>query len=240
MSLLAVTTDSREPSWVQALEFGCKARTVAALEYGDLLAVTDDGALLAIERKTAGDLLASVADGRLWHQVSGMRKVTPWCYLVVTGTLSCSQDGHVTTERGVTGWAWSSLQGALLQAQELGAMITFAQDDAEYEPTVVRLSQRSHETTVRLAPVKESSVLSDSERILAAMPGVGLERAAAIIDYCGTCGWALTMLTTPNHGEHISGIGPGTKAKIRAALGLKADEYLSVIDENRQPKEREQ
>jgi len=239
MSLLAVTTDSREPAWVQALEFGCKARTIAMLEYGDLLCVTDDSALLAVERKTAGDLLASVADGRLWHQSAGMRKVTPWCYLVVTGTLACSQDGHVTTERGVTGWAWSSLQGALLQAQELGAMVTFAQDDADYEPTVIRLSQRSHEATVRLSPVKESSVLTDSERILAAMPGVGLERAAAIIDYCGTCGWALTMLTTPDHGEHIAGIGPGTKAKIRTALGLRDNEYLSVIDTEGRPKERE-
>lgn len=229
MSIVAATIDSREPKWVQALTFGGVPTTVAALDYGDLIAVTDDGVIIGVERKTAGDLLTSVADGRLFQQAAGLRQQTPWAYLVVTGMLYC-RAGNVCTDTGETGWSWASVQGALLSVQELGCQIVYAEDDGEYEATVVRLSSRSHGDTVTLKPLKAPELVSDGERVLSALPGVGLERAGSILDYCGSAAWGLVMTTHhERHGDHIPGIGPGTRAKIREALGMKENEELTVV-----------
>jgi len=229
MSITACLIDSREPQWVQRLTFGGALTTVTALEHGDLLATTDDGTLIAVERKTAGDLLGSLGDGRLWPQLAGMRQQTPWCYLVVCGLLSPAADGFTTTERGVTKWPWPSVQGALIQAQELGVVVVLAADDQDYEATVLRLSSRSHDATVMIKPVKEPSILSEAERILTAFPGIGLERVGAILDYTARPCWALAWLTHLDSTDKVPGVGPGIKRNIRAALGLADNESLWVL-----------
>ena len=106
MTIAAAFIDSREPKWIHGLTFGGAMTTVTALDHGDLLATTDDGTLIAVERKTVSDLLSSIKDGRLWPQLAGMREQTSWCYLVICGQMWPSSDGHVATERGVSGWPW--------------------------------------------------------------------------------------------------------------------------------------
>lgn len=229
MTVVAAMIDSREPPWVQQLTFNGAMTTVTQLSYGDLLVTADDGTLLAVERKTASDLLGSIRDGRLWLQLAGMKEQTPWSYLVITGLLTCSADGKAQTERGVTGWSWGALQGALLKAQELGAFIVFGRDDSEYEPTIMRLAAHSRKETVVLQPAKQPAILNESERVLAAMPGIGPEKVGAIMDHTGTLGWALSFLTHMTEEEHIAGIGPATKRGVRAVLGLRDDEDLSVV-----------
>ena len=226
MSIVAAMIDSREPAWVQRLTFGGAMCSVAALDYGDVLATTDDGAMVAVERKTASDLLGSLADGRLWPQLAGMRKLTPWCYLVVTGRLAPSANGYVTTDRGVSKWTWASVQGALIQAQELGAIVVQAAGHTDFEPTVLQLSGRDHAEAVRLRPLKEATVLSAGEKVLCALPGIGLERAQAIMDHCGRAAWALAFLTMLDSDEKVPGVGLGVKRKIRKALGLQDNETL--------------
>jgi len=225
----AAMIDSREPKWVQKLTFGAAMTTVTALEYGDLLATTDDGALIAVERKTVSDFLGSVKSGRVWPQIAGMRAQTKWCYLSVCGQMQPSADGFVITDRGVTQWLWSSVQGALLRAQELGAMIVLSATDNDYEPDVMRLSERSHEEIMAIEPVRTHHILSDAEKVLISLPGIGLDRAGVVLDYTKTAGWALTFLTNTDTEEQISGIGPGIKRKVRKAFGLKVNEILSVI-----------
>jgi ERCC4-type nuclease len=229
VSIVACLIDSREPSWVQALTFGAQMTSITALDAGDLLATTDDGALIAVERKTASDLLGSINDGRIWTQLAGLRAQTPWAYLVITGHLACSTDGKVTLDHGITGWTWAALQGALVQAQELGVMVVQASGDADYEPTVMRLSARSHTSELVIKPVKMPSILSDSERILTALPGIGLERVKDIVTHAGRPCWALQWLTDLHCEGHVPGIGPQIKRKVREALGLKPEEELSVI-----------
>ena len=226
MTIQAAMIDSREPDWVRRLTFGGAPCSVATLDYGDVLATTDDGALVAVERKTASDLLGSLADGRLWPQLAGMRALTPWSYLVVTGRLAPSASGYVTTDRGVSKWTWASVQGALVQAQEMGVVVVQAASDSDFEPTVMRLGARDHGETVQIKPVKAASILSEAERILCALPGVGLERAQAIVEHCGRACWALAFLTETDSDESVPGIGPGVKRKIRKALGLADNETL--------------
>lgn len=74
MTITAALVDQREPAWAQALKFGGAMVAPTMLEHGDLLATCDDGTLLAVERKTASDLLNSIRDDRLWAQLAGIKR----------------------------------------------------------------------------------------------------------------------------------------------------------------------
>lgn len=229
MSIVATLIDQREPAWVRNLTFGAAHVAITLLEHSDVLLTTRDGSLVAVERKTPGDLLNSLRDGRLWEQLAGMTQQTRWCYLVVTGWLTATEDGHVVAERGVTDWRWASVQGALLRAQELGVFV--AQCAAEdFEATVRGLAERDRNPRYVVPPAKVPTVLGPAERALTALPGIGLERVAPILEFCGSAAWALDWLCdlhTAN--QRIPGIGPGTKHNVRTALGLKENETLAVI-----------
>lgn len=239
MAITAAIIDSREPEWVQRLTFGSAMIAHSQLDAGDLLATCDDGALLAIERKTPDDLLNSIRDERLWSQLAGLRKVTPWAYLMITGELRRGDDGNVWTDSRATGWSWAAVQGALLQAQEMGVMVVYAAGDDDYEPAILRLAARSHRAEILVPPVREPRILTEAERVLCALPGIGLERVQPIVEYASTPAWALTWLTQLESEERIPGVGLGTKRAIRKALGLKDDQELSVvcIENGQTPKE---
>lgn len=230
-SITAVLIDSREPAWVQQLTFGGAMTAVTALDYGDLLITTASGDLLILERKTPGDLLNSIASNRLWNQLAGLVERSRWAYLVITGELRCSSAGKVVTERGENGWTWESLQGALLKAQELGVMIVHVGREEEFEAAVMRLAGRDRSGTVPIAPVKLAVTLTEPEKALTALPGIGLEKVGPVLEYCGSAAWALQFLTDLDTSERIPGIGPGTKAAIRRALGLREGQTLSVVYE---------
>ena len=77
------------------------------------------------------------------------------------------------------------------------------------------------------------------DRVLCALPGIGLEKVQPIIEYTSSPAWALTWLTQLESEERIPGVGLGTKRAIRKALGLKDDQELSVvcIENGQTPKE---
>jgi len=229
MAITAAIIDSREPAWVQAITFGGAMTAISALDAGDLLVTCDDGTLLAVERKTPDDFLSSIRDDRLWSQLAGIRKVTPWAYLVITGDLRCSTDGKVITDSRGTGWNWASVQGALLQAQEMGVFVVQCAGDDDYEAAVLRLAARSHKPEMLIPPAREAIPMSAAERVLLALPGIGPDRVAALLDYCQTPAWALSFLTCHDVEGAVTGIGPGTKRAVRQALGLRDDEELAVI-----------
>lgn len=229
MTITAAFVDSREPKWVQKLAFDGAMTAVTALDHGDLLATCDDETLLAVERKTADDLLGSLTDNRIWPQLAGIRAQTQWAYLVICGRLEPAPNGNTLTDRGETKWPWASVQGALLKAQELGVFVVHCANDQEYESTVIRLSARSHSDTMAIMPVKTPRLFNEAEQILLSFPGIGPERLGAIMDYCGTPAWALVMLTEATSKERLPGIGPGIKGKIRTVLRLKPDEELAIV-----------
>ena len=228
MALNAVIIDSREPKWVQQLAFGGMPVSVAQLEHGDLWATSDDGQLIAIERKTSDDLLNTLAADRLFLQVSGLRTVSPWSYLVVTGQFYRGADGKVITDRGPTGWTWAAVQGALLTVQELGVGVVFAGTDFDYEPTVLRLGNRQHDPTLVVPPAKAVKALTAGEAILAALPGIGIERARSLLERHESAAAALAELTDMT-AESTPGIAEVTKRNIREALGLPDWAELTVI-----------
>jgi len=224
--ITAIMIDSREPAWVQKLTFGGIPTVVTALDHGDLMAATDDGNMILVERKTPDDLLGSLRSNRLFHQLTEMQDQTRWAYLVITGELQRGAGGRVVTDRGDTGWSWAAIQGALLSVQEMGVFVVQAGGDADYEACIQRIGNRERKPDLMLEPVKFPRILSCQETIVASLPGIGIERLKAVMDYCGTPAWALVALTDLN--TEIPGVARGVKSKIRAALKLADNEQLAV------------
>lgn len=230
MSVTAIMIDQREPKWIQELSFGELPKAVTLLESGDLMLACSDGNTLLIERKTSDDFLGSIKSGRMFEQAARMLDQSRWSYVVITGTLECNPSGYAVTGRGVTEWHWSSVQGALATLQELGVFISHLPNEADFETWVLSLGKRERKPELMLMPTRWPRYLTPGETILASLPGIGEERLQALIDYCGTPGWALVALTDAD--TEIPEIPRNVKAKVRAALGLKDADQLAIITDN--------
>ena len=229
-TLEAVLIDQREPEWLQRLTFGGVATTITMLDTGDVWVACADGALLACERKTSDDLLNTLAQGRLLSQAAELAKASQWAYLMITGMLYPGPENKTITDRGITGWVWSAVQGALLSIQELGVHIVHLASDAEFEHGIMWLASRSHDAQMLIPPVKTSQFLNAGEALLASLPGIGIERAQALLEYCGSPAQALAFLTDmTTSSEHIAGIGDITKQKVRKILVLPSWAELALV-----------
>lgn len=228
MSIVSALIDSREPQWAKLLKFGGASVSVTTLDAGDLWLACSDGALLAVERKTDTDFLHTLKDDRLFPQVTRLRAVTPWAYLVISGDLRPGPNGKCLTEGRETGWNWASIQGALLDVQELGVHVLFITSDYDYETAVTRLANRDRGAKP-IAPPRDPLLVGEAETILATFPGVGPERVKALLDHCGTAAYALDWLTDGDYKAAVPGIGEGTKRRVRRALGLTEGNVLAVV-----------
>ena len=229
MALGSVLLDSREPAWIRELTFGgIVPVAVTMLDAGDLWATTDTGEIIAVERKTASDLLGSLCDERLFPQLVRLHKATPWAYLVICGSLHGAPNGKCWASGKETGLNWWSVQGALITAQEIGVHVVYLASDLEYEAAILRLANRER-GQMRVKPAREAAMISDAEAMLIALPGIGPEKAQALLAYCGTPAYALQYLSGLWDGPTAPGLGEGTRRRIRKALELPDNLALSVI-----------
>lgn len=229
---LAAVVDAREPAWVKALAWDGRPAVPDYLPAGDLWLSCSDGALVGVERKTPSDLLGSLRDQRLFHQLAGLRAVTPWAYLVVTGAFGVGVDGVAVCwggEQGqtpqATSWRYDAVQGALLTAQETGAHVVHCAGDRAYQETCVRLARRNRGPH-RLAPVREDAALDAGEAFLCGLPGIGPEKARALLEHCGSPAVALHCLT--DGAALPPGFGPAVSAQARRTLGLEDGFILAL------------
>jgi len=222
----SILIDSREPPDIQALEFGVPT-VVMALAAGDAMVTCDDGNTLVIERKTPGDLLGSIKDGRLFQQCHKMRELSEFCYLAIIGRIDMVKNDMVRVDGyRITGWTWESYQGALLTVQELGVSIVYG---SEFKTCVERLARRDR-SGITIEPRRKSEPMEKDETFLASLPGIGVVQAKKILSHGPAC-WALDWLTDIwDESLKIPGIGWNQKVAIRKILGLKGEnrEYLTV------------
>lgn len=223
MSITAVMLDNREPPWVQNLKFCGAMKMVSQLDFGDAWITTDDGDMVCVERKTPDDLLNSIGDDRLFCQARGIRNRSPWSYLVITGALTPTIVGGVMADKRNTGWRYDSVWGALLTVQEMGVRVVFCATDGDYEATVVRLCNRRRGSEFIIQPTIDARPMTDAERFLTSLPGIGIEKATALLtEFDGRACDALAWLTWHrwNIDRHVAGIGVGIKKAVRAAIGM--------------------
>jgi ERCC4-type nuclease len=218
MGILSCIIDSREPDWVKKLTFGGVPTVVSELPTSDALIAMSDNALVAVERKTPNDFLGSLKSGRLMIQVTAMRELTQWSYVVITGELRRGKGGKVVTDRE-TGWDWNAVNGELLRIQELGVFVAFCAGDDEFENAVLRITNRNRATVHIAPPAIAKHVLGPGEAAIASLPGVGFERLGALMEYCKNPITALICLTDEELGG-VPGIGPAVKRGVRKALGM--------------------
>lgn len=228
MGIVSVIVDSREPQFMKNLVFGGVPVAVAMLDAGDILVATDDNCLLACERKASGDFLNSLRDERLFPQLARLRDVSPYAYLIITGTLHSGPNGHCVTDERESGWNWASVSGAMLTIQEIGVHIIQVASDFDFEAAVIRLANRDR-SKLRITAPRDATIISESEQILASLPGIGTQKAQALLNVYGVPHLALHYLTVWDkywHHNPVAGIGDGTKRRVRKALGLDDNRYL--------------
>lgn len=222
-AITSLLIDHREPPWMQHLP----AATVTHLTVGDAWLACADGALLIVERKTADDLLASIADGRLFDQAAAMVAVTPWSYIVIQDTLAPAADGRTLAGGVLKNWQWSAVQGALQTVQELGVCVVYLPAaNNEFGRYLERLAGRGR-GPMRAGAPRKVELLAPGMQLLMALPGVGPDRAKSLLEQAGTAAFALSALTDDM--LNVIGIGPETRAKAREALGLPAGAHLEIV-----------
>jgi len=223
----SVLIDHREPPHIQRLRFDGATVTVTQLTCGDIWVAAADDCLLIIERKTADDLLASIADGRLFDQAAAMTAMSPWSYVAVEGVLAPAGDGKTIADGRVTNWRWASVQGALQTVQEMGVAVVYLSDFAgEFQKFVERLAGRDR-GTVRVGGVRKAELLAPGMSLLMALPGVGPDRAKTLLEQAGTAAFALSVLS--DDAIAVSGVGDGVRSRVREALGLTAEMKMDVV-----------
>jgi ERCC4-type nuclease len=213
---------------VQQLTFGDVPTAVAMLDAGDLLIATDNGDMLGIERKTASDFLNTLRDDRLFPQLIRLREAVQWPYLALCGNVAPAMGGKCFANGMETGWNWASVSGALLTVQEIGVHVLQVASDHEFEAAIMRLGNRDR-TAVRVARPRQAEFLSEAETTLTGLPGIGPEKAAALLEACGNAGWAIDYLTNDDWEGLANGVGEGIKRRVRKALGLPDWAALAVI-----------
>lgn len=231
--ITAVLVDSREPDWVKKLDFG--APTIeATMETGDLEVATLDDQVLQIERKTPEDFLSSLKDGRLMAQMARLAedrhfelirngKNHTWPYLVITGSFDV-REGKTVTQRGVTGWSFNAVSGALLSIQEMGVFVTFCDGDAAFRDCVVRLAERKRDEFQAILPPRPGQLLGPKISFLVGLPGIGIERAQDVLDWAGN-NVAIAMLGLTDV-EIKSPVPVSVRWGIRGLLGLAEGQEL--------------
>ena len=227
MSIQSLLLDYREPLWVQKLRPEGATVAVTQLTCGDLWIAAADGALLIVERKTADDLLASIADGRLFDQAAAMVDMSPWSYIAIEGTLAPHPSGTTLADGAPVNWRWAAVQGALQTVQEMGVAVIYLSGPEELLPFLTRLAGRSR-AAVRVGGPRKAELLAPGMALLMSLPGVGPDRAKTLLEQAGTAAFALSALTDPM--LNLVGIGDGTRAKVREALGLTPDFKLEIVN----------
>lgn len=240
MAIQSVMIDQREPDHVKNMRFGGVPVAVTLLPAGDIWIATDD-AMLCIERKTPDDFLNSLRDDRVFGQCAALREHTSWAYLLITGPFLRGADNRVITGR-VTGWDYNAVQGALLTIQEMGIGVVHAAGEHDLENAVQRLANRQR-GAVRISPARQMRFLSESEAIIAALPGIGPERLDTINAVWPLNEYAyMALLALTDYDPaawDLPGIGEGTIRRIRKALGLPDEVFLTTTrEENKHNEQR--
>lgn len=168
------------------------------------LAVCSDGAQLAIFVMTTNDLRHALRDKTLYADMIKLRNLSPWAYLIL-------QESKRTLD--------DDLSGALLSVQETGVGTLHVKQETLVE-TVQKLASRNRSTR-RVRPPRDVLFADPDLDMLLALPGIGEQKAEALLRHCGSAAWALMVLTDNEY--DFPGIGTETRRKVRDALGLHDD-----------------
>jgi len=238
----------------------------AELTCGDINVFLDDGKLLAIERKRPGDFLGSIASGRIFRQVENMAQHAAWSCVIVEGLFMFdkndmatipvySRDDSKLIKYEETNWRGASVRGAMYAIQWSGCPIITV--DPVNLPRVVHdmatfcTKPVEHAQSLGRKRIVTFPSITLPEEIISALPGVGLKRAKALLEFATrmndnkervpslaeALSWA-SILRLIEKKARPEGWGDKTIDNVRAALGLLMGEYLQVQEDKNEVNER--
>lgn len=207
--------------------------TVSAVPemYGvDYLAFVPGVGKVGVQRKEIGDFVASVRDDRLSTEVAQSRSLD-LRMLIVEGTVEWTNDGVLLGPR--SGFTRAQYLGILWNLQSEGFWITFTRSTTETTECLLLftrwVAKEKHSTlTARKKPPRNMYGTRGSEdwqiHVLQSFPGVGYERARAVVEFYGglPLEWTGTLTDVP-------GIGPRLSGKLGSLLD-KTTERSEVTD----------
>ena len=184
--------------------------TKAHLPLGDYL-VND---CFLIERKTLTDLVTSIKNGRLFSQMLRLANAGKKCALLLEGT---------TVDLAGSGMRREAIQGALIYITLRLEIPVLRAKDAEESAKIIRyvaqqLDQPEHKKTVvkRYRPVLLKSKQKKQLYLLQGLPGVGPERAKALLEQFGSV--ENILQASEKELQTVPGIGKYTARHIRWVL----------------------
>lgn len=228
VTLKAVIIDTNEKAvapWITLLDFGVPT-LYQSLPCGDCWLATEKHTIV-VERKTPMDLLASIADGRLFEQCTAMVAQSSWCYIAITGYYTVKAH-NIIVERQMTQWNDRSVSGALLNVQELGVHIVQCDGDTDYGAVLMWLAERER-GEIRIKPRRQNTPMSVQENVLNSLQAdIGPVKAKALLDHNQTLAKSLVALTRLEAEEHTPGIGQKIRQAVRTSMQLAVDEELLI------------
>ena len=232
----SVVIDSREPPEVKRLDFYGAKKAILEMEYGDIWATCEDGQTLVIERKEPEDFISSMCSNRMIKQAYGLSKLRNgglWPYVMIMGEFIPGPNGRTYINGSLRNINYAAIQGELLNIQELGVFVVHANDSRDLEEAVLRLSNRQRNDSMTIPAAKrQGTTLSPAADFLSGLPGIGGGLAEAIMMNTKTAAHALELMTNRGVIPNVQ-IGAKRRAKIRTVLGLKDNEELKVIKNER-------
>lgn len=203
---IAVDTFERRSGVVEALAASGVEVEIGRLPVGDY----DVGNGVLVERKTVADLHLSIERGRLWRQIGALRRLARLPYLLIEGP-----------ELDAGPIAPAAVRGACLAVIGQGVPVLPTRDPADSALWLRLLAGRVNGVPIgrdrpayaqRLKPTSELV----KEAVLAAVPGISVGRARALLERFGS----VAGIVSAGYDEWIKvpGIGPVNGEALRRAL----------------------
>jgi DNA excision repair protein ERCC-4 len=198
-----VVVDSREPEGrvLAALHRLGVPTEIRRLSVGDYIA-----GFAIVERKSVRDLHLSIIQKRFWPQIGRLSRSARHPYLLVEG--ENIDAGPLRPE---------SIRGAILAVSELGIAIIRSDSPADSASWLRLLAARDRRKR-RSPRVFASTASTASESMLAAVPGISVITARALLDRFGSV--AAVVEATPDEWLSTRGVGP---KRVKALTETLAD-----------------
>jgi len=210
--MLALVDDREPPSIHLNLKQFFEVQKIH-LAIGDII-VPSPHSTCVIERKTPGDFLSSIADGRLTEQLGNMLAATSAPIFIIEGDIKCNKKQRIVADGRHTRWYYYSYQSMIASLQLAGAIVIHCPSRL-FAETVFKIAQwhqkDSHLSNRRVPNLGFKTTFSQQVDLLAAIPGIGVDKAELLLDEFGNP-WNV-FSNVPDWGK-VKGIGAKTIEKV--------------------------
>ena len=216
---LRITVDHREKAsgLIGLLQEEDVVVEVKYLRYGDYF-IHD---AVTIERKTARDFLISIIDGRLFRQITNLKRHCKKPLLLIEGS-PYQTDLHVDV---------NAIKGALLSVQAIWHIPVVISESKEDSKDIMLTIGRQHERSIDVVPLRvgyrPSRLKSQQLFVLQGLPGVGPTLAKRLMKRFKSV--SNVMRAAAEELSKVDGIGPVSAGRIREVLDVETREPQHLI-----------